>query len=400
MKKKLLILFAIIISLTACGETEVSTTEVAAIPVEIQMVKSDDISTINRINGSVVTQDEVSVYAPIAGEVTEVKVKVGDKVSKNQILFSVDNKSMSRSYQALLDDYNRTKELLEKQVSLAEQSLEDTKVIYNEQVRLAKQTADNTKALYDVGAATKIDVENTEFALNQTEISANAAIRQAEIGVTSAKNSADSTLTQLTNNIKDLEDTLNKTYAKSTINGVVTAVNVTKGNMASPQMAGVVVSGSKKHQVKISVSEKIIPYISVGDIAEVSINALGGDTMNCKVDSFSPSANAMTHLYDVYLNLPDNINTVIGMFAEVTLKTNTHVNTIVIPTQAILNDGEIQYVYIATDNNTKATKVVVRTGIIGDGVTEVIEGLKEGDNLVIKGQSYLTDGGNLRVVGV
>ena len=147
--------------LTSCGKED-TTVDVVATPVEIAVVNKSDISTTNRINGSVVSQNEVAVYAPIAGEVTAVNVKVGDKVTKDQTLFSVDNASLSRNYQALLDDYDRTKGLYDKQIELSEQSLEDTKTIYNEQVRLAEQTYNNTKALYEVGAATKIDLEKAE----------------------------------------------------------------------------------------------------------------------------------------------------------------------------------------------------------------------------------------------
>lgn len=399
MKKPILIaVFMIILSLTACNESEVvNVNETVSTPIEIQVVASQDISNVNRINGSVIAQDEVSIFTPIAGEVKNVNVKVGDKVTKNQVLFSVDNSSLTRNYQALVDDYNRTKDLYDKQIALVEQSLEDTKTIYNEQVRLAKQTADNTKALFEVGAATSIDVENVEFALNQTQIGANSAIEQAQLTVTSTKNSAQSTLAQLENGIKDAKETLDKTYAKSTIDGTVTLVNVKKGAMASPQTVSVMVSGDTNQQVKISVSEKVVPYIKVGDTADVKINALGADVFECVVDSVSPSANAVTHLYDIYLNLPANISGSIGMFAEVTLKTDVRVDAIVIPTQAILTDDEVQYVYI-TDDETVAKKIVIETGLVGDGITQVTSGLEVGDKLIIKGQNYLSDGSFVRIV--
>jgi len=401
MKKSILIaIFIIILSLTGCNNEEVvvNESEIITTPIEIQIVASEDISNVNRINGSVVAKDEVSIFTPIAGEVTNVNVKVGDKVTKNQVLFSVDNASLQRNYQALVDDYNRTKDLFDKQIALVEQSLADTKTIYNEQVRLAKQTADNTKALFEVGAATSIDVEQTEFALNQAQIGANSAIEQAQITVTSTKNSAQSTLTQLENGIKDAKDILDKTYAKSTINGTVTMVNVKKGAMASPQAVAVMVSSDANQQVKISVSEKVVPYIAVGDVADVKINALGTDLIPCVVDSVSPSANSVTHLYDIYLNLPENVSNALGMFAEVTLKTDVRANSIVIPTQAILTDGETQYVYV-TDDEAVAKKIVIETGLVGDGVTQVTSGLEVGDKLVIKGQTYLEDGSSVKVVG-
>lgn len=45
-----------------------------------------------------------------------------------------------------------------------------------------------------------------------------------------------------------------------------------------------------------------------------------------------------------------------------------------------------------------AKKVIITTGLVGDGITEVTEGLVGGETLVVKGQSYLSDGSLVRVV--
>ena len=61
-----------------------------------------------------------------------------------------------------------------------------------------------------------------------------------------------------------------------------------------------------------------------------------------------------------------------------------------------MTDGEEQYVFVV--NNGVATKVVIQTGLVGDGVTEVTGGLTGGESLVVKGQSYLSDGTAVRIV--
>ena len=107
----------------------------------------------------------------------------------------------------------------------------------------------------------------------------------------------------------------------------------------------------------------------------------------------------MTSLYDVYINLPEDVETTsLGMFAEVTFRTNRKENAIVIPTQSILTDGESQYVFVTEDEKT-AKKVEIQTGLVGKDTTEVTSGLKEGDSLIVKGQSYLSDTAPVRVVG-
>jgi len=389
-----------ILFLTGCGEkaTNGELTDKEGTAVEVSTITLGEIATENRINGRVVSENEVSIYAPTAAEVKSVNVKVGDKVSTNTVLFTLDNESLMRSHQALVADYERTKLLYDQQIALAEKSLEDTKTIYNEQVRQAETSARNIHALYEVGAATALEVDQVDFALEQAKIGADSAIKQAEITLTSTKNGAESTLTSLKNGISDSQDLLDKTYGKSTISGTVTAVNIKKGVMASPQVACVVVSTSDKQQVAVSVSETLKPLLQAGDSVDVVISALGKEIITGTIDSVSPSPNAMTSLYDVYINLPEDFSASLGMFAEVTFRTNKKENAVVIPTQAILTDGETQYVFVTEDEST-AKKVEIQTGLVGKDTTEVTNGLNEGDCLVVKGQSYLEDAGSLRVVG-
>ena len=67
-----------------------------------------------------------------------------------------------------------------------------------------------------------------------------------------------------------------------------------------------------------------------------------------------------------------------------------------VPTQAILTKNEIQYVFVVEENTAKY--VEVETGLTGSGVTEILSGLSEGQQIVTVGQAYLADGDAVRVV--
>ena len=89
------------------------------------------------------------------------------------------------------------------------------------------------------------------------------------------------------------------------------------------------------------------------------------------------------------------------MFADVSFRTNTSADTIVIPTEAILTSNGQQYVFVAdniAETNGTARYVAIATGLTGNGVTEVTSGLKAGDMLVTVGQAYLSDGDAVRIV--
>ena len=79
-----------------------------------------------------------------------------------------------------------------------------------------------------------------------------------------------------------------------------------------------------------------------------------------------------------------------------TFHTDVSENTIVVPTEAVLTRGETQYVFVVEHDTAKYVEVT--TGLTGNGVTEITEGLSAGDQLVVVGQSYLTDGDPVRIV--
>ena len=84
------------------------------------------------------------------------------------------------------------------------------------------------------------------------------------------------------------------------------------------------------------------------------------------------------------------------MFADVSFRTDTSTDTIVIPTEAILTANNVPYVFVV--ENGAARYAEIGTGLTGNGVTEVTSGLKAGDQLVIVGQAYLSDGDAVRIV--
>ena len=84
------------------------------------------------------------------------------------------------------------------------------------------------------------------------------------------------------------------------------------------------------------------------------------------------------------------------MFADVIFHTDGSDNAIVVPTQAILTKNDTQYVFAVEENIAK--QVEVETGLTGSGVTEIVSGLSQGQQIVTVGQAYLADGDAVRVV--
>lgn len=329
--------------------------------IEVESVVAGDISSSSRLSGKVIAAREVSVYPPIPAKVLSVNVGVGDVVAADQVLFSLDKEDIEKNYQPLLDNYNRSKTLFEEQVKLAQKNVEDT------------------EALLEIGVASQSELD------------------QAKLSLLSTQTNMDSTLSQLDESMKDVRKTLEDTTVKSTISGVVTSVSVVAGGTASQSVPAVVVSESQKPQVLVSVSENVQPYLKSGARVICTIEALGGEEIIGTIDTVAPASSAQTQLYEVRVNLPSGTNAQIGMFVDVTFFTNSKSGVVLVPTEAILTDGQTDYVFVVNAEN-KAEKKVVTTGLASDNRTEVTSGLEVGQLLVTVGQSYLSDGALVRIV--
>lgn len=178
--------------------------------------------------------------------------------------------------------------------------------------------------------------------------------------------------------------------------GTLVTMNATEGSYISNSMPLIVIDGAEQMKVTASVSETLVPKLSAGDSAEVYVSAID-QTFTATIRSVERAANMQTKLYTVVLTVPADVSGLLsGMFADVTFHTDVAENTIVVPTEAILTSGDVQYAYVVEDNTARYTEVTV--GLTGSGVTEVTSGLKAGQKLVTVGQAYLSDGDPVRIV--
>ena len=205
--------------------------------------------------------------------------------------------------------------------------------------------------------------------------------------------SAKSSVEQLSTALENVDGAGNVIAPMS---GTLVTMNAVENSFISTTMPVAVIDGADQMKVTVSVAETLVPKLTIGDSADVSVSA-AGQTFTGTIRAVERSANQQTKLYTVTLGVPADVSGLLsGMSAEVTFHTDRSDNTVVVPSECILSSGESQYVYIVADDAAK--KVEVTTGLTSSGVTEVTSGLQEGDQLVVVGQAYLEDGTPVRIV--
>lgn len=326
----------------------------AGTAVEVAEVTKGAMSTEYSVNGKVVADNEVQVFPMLAGQVLTLSVSEGDKVAKGQTLLNVDTSSVTSTMSSLRESYNATKTATEKAIENAQ--------IGVEQAQLA---VENTEALLEAGAAAE-----QAASLAQIQASMDQINKQASYGTVTAPCA-----------------------------GTVTAVNVVQGGMASSAQPAVVIAEDSRVKINASVSEDVFAGLHTGDSAGVQISVLSDEVKSAKIVSLPAAANQQTNLYDVSVSVPSGTEPAIGAFATVIFYTDRRENTLSVPTDCVLtgNDNE-RYLFTVDESGTTAARVTVETGLVGKTNTEITSGLNEGDRVVVKGQSYLSDGSAVRVV--
>ena len=371
---------AMTLALTACGskEPEEETPAAEGIAVQVQTVTANTISTENKVSGQVSADNASTILIASAAKCTAVYKNAGDQVQAGEKICTLDLGSTLSGYNAARISYQA-----------AVQSYQDQKSILDKQVSMAQDNVNNTKALFEIGAASQLEVDQAELNYENAVAGRNSALSQLEAGIQNAKSG-----------VEQLDTALDNVDANGNVlapqSGTLVTMNAVEGSYISNSMPLVVIDGADQMKVTASVSEALVPKLTVGDKAEVSVSAADA-TFTATIRSVERAASMQTKLYTVVLTVPADVGGLMsGMFADVTFRTDTAENTIVVPTEAILTSNHVQHVFVVEDGAAKYVEVT--TGLTGSGVTEVTSGLTEGEQLVTVGQAYLSDGDPVRVV--
>lgn len=374
------LLLALVLTLTACGGEEPAEEdeEPAGVAVQVVTVSADTIATENKVSGKISADNESVIMIASTAKCTAVYFEAGDQVEAGDILCTLELGSALANYNAARIGYNG-----------AVQSYSDQKAVLDKQVQLAADNVSNTKALFEIGAASQLEVDQAELNYANAVAGRNSALSQLESGIQSAKSGLDQLDTALEN-----VDPQGNVIAPMA--GTLVTMNAVENSFISNSMPLAVIDGPDQMKVSVSVSEALVPKLSIGSAADVYVSAVD-QSFSAVIRSVEQAANVQTRLYTVTLAVPAEVGGLLsGMFADVTFFTDVSQNAVVVPTESILTSGGSQYVFVVEDG--AARYVEVTTGLTGNGVTEVTAGLSEGQQLVTVGQAYLHEGDPVRVV--
>ena len=184
--------------------------------------------------------------------------------------------------------------------------------------------------------------------------------------------------------------TFQKAPIESPLTGIVGRVYVDVGQNVNAGIPVALVVNTDKVKIALDIPEKYIPKVSLGQEAQIMVDAYPQEVFFGQVTKISPVVNLDNRAAPIEITIenPDH-RLKSGMFARVSLIIEKHPSVPILFKEAILGKGADTYVYIIENNKAIIKKVTL--GIHSGPYYEVREGLKEGDAVVIVGQQRLYD---------
>jgi len=190
----------------------------------------------------------------------------------------------------------------------------------------------------------------------------------------------------------------------STVSGVVVSVPVNTGDTLQTNSVICVIGNLSDLRIETYVPERYSVTMHRGLPAQVHFEAMPGETFAAEVDELSPVLDPASRTLRIQLRLlPDKSGRVdprilAGMFATISLVTNSKVDVPVIPRDALIQTYGTWIVFVVPKDSSVARRREVTLGLESESMVEILTGLETGEQVVSAGQNFLTDGDPVRIV--
>ncbi len=194
------------------------------------------------------------------------------------------------------------------------------------------------------------------------------------------------------------DNLVENTILRSPITGVVTARYYDRGDMYGMASPIFTVQQITPVKILVGISEGDYTKVSKGDKVTLSVDALPGKTFSGTIKRIYPTIDPMTHTVNVEVQVPNTDRQLRpGMYAKVNV-TFGHNRSIVVPDAAVVRlQGSGQRNVFVVENGIAVQKEV-SLGRHFDGQYEILSGLEEGEQVVVKGGSALRNGAQVEVI--
>ncbi|HNW98888.1 MAG TPA: efflux RND transporter periplasmic adaptor subunit [Bacteroidales bacterium] len=315
------------------NEKDTTTKNTDTVLVKTMIAEKEEISRTIDYTATLVAYEEIHLAPAMAGRIKKFNVEIGSNVVKGQVIAVMDSTTLEQSRISLMTAATNFSRM---------DTLKKTNSVSAQQYDLTKSTYEIAKSSY-------------QNLLNNTQL------RAPFSGVISGKYFEDGEI-----------------YSGTPV-----------ASIGKPAIVSIVQINQLK--ALIGVTASYFPLITTGMKATVKSDIYPDMNLSGSVSKIYPTIDNSTKTFTVEVTIEnENLKLRPGMFTKIKLNLGKG-NAIMVPTIALVKQTGTNDMYVFVNNNGIAKKIKVVTGSLIDDKTEITEGLKEGDEVIIVGQNKLMD---------
>ncbi len=343
---------AILLSLSACGDRKSQKTDERIVNVQVMSAEKREFRPYLSATGTLNPFEEALVSSEIEGIIRTVRADEGTRVTKGDLLAQVDDIDYSF-------DVKRAEASLNQTVA----TLKNTQIEYQRKEALFKEQLVTQQQFDDVV---------TRKALAEAEVER----AKASLGISRQKHA--------------------RTRIIAPFAGVVKEKKISPGDLVKNGTLAFSVMQTQTLKLNFSVPEKDVGKLKQGQDVAIKVDAHPDREFKGTINIVSPSLDEKTRSLKLEALIP-NADGVLkpGLFARVQHYTGAVQALVVVPIIALLYESDQVRVFVVEGNAAKERKV--KTGNKYGELIEIVDGLKEGEQVVVIGQQNLAEGVKVNV---
>jgi membrane fusion protein (multidrug efflux system) len=325
--------------LSGCGtgEAAVSSEEsiLAATPVTVEVAQPfrADIYATYEATATITSDADAPVVARATGEVVEILVEEGDRVTKGQVLARLDGERLRLEMLAAKANLKQASTEYERNIDLHERGL------------IAASTFD----------ALQYDLEELEA----------------------------------TYELKKLA--YDYSNIRAPISGVVSSRDIKLGQHLSKNDSAFRITDTMELIAHLQIPQSELSKFAAGNAASIEVASMPDEGFTATIARISPTIDTRNGTFRATALISNaEGNLAPGMFGHFTISYEQHTDALVIPAEALIDEDDENTVYVVDDG--EVVRRNVKIGIAADGNIEILDGLNENDVIVVVGHSGLRNG--------
>jgi RND family efflux transporter MFP subunit len=391
--KRAVILFSIvgILIISTAGYLGFSTSkppEATPTPQTVS-VRTCDVEQTVTAPGNLVNVNEASVQIPATGRISEVNVRVGDRVRAGQILAELDPVTTTQAQLDLLEAQEELEKLQKRRTALDyPRATADFIKDLRRQVKAAKNAVSE---LNDAAKNADDPMARSQLLASLTTAKENLKDLESRLSWYTSKptendiTAADSELALAQAKYDAAKAVLESLQIKSPIDGVVFEASAEGGQTYQAETKLFTIGDPKALEVVANITEEDYPIVSVGQSAEVYFDARPEVTVQGKIERIIPKRiEGDRPRYNIYIALnevPDGLAD--GMTADAAITIEKRAGVLCLPRSLVRASG-IDEVSLKVWNGQTTETRTVTVGLRGDSDVEILSGVSAGEQVVIQ----------------